>query len=157
MTAYDGEPVVEISSLRCISQLRGCGAPEAYIQLERSSPPYGKMSWEVDFDNFRTTSDAEGLGSSDWMNSVLFMYPARMILHLGSRNLRNLQILQKNPRASHTAVAMTRRGRHPQGVSRNFQNVTVVKLEELYSPEEGSYNILAVDRAVINHGYFPSI
>jgi acyl transferase domain-containing protein/NADPH:quinone reductase-like Zn-dependent oxidoreductase len=154
MTADDGELVVGIISLRCVSY--EAAAPQKPTSA-LSEAPYGEMSWEVDFDSLGTTSDAEGLKSSDWVNLALFKYPAKKVLHLGSLDV--LKILQKSPRASYTAVVMTDAEVDALKASlENFQSATVVKLEELHSLAKGSYDILAVDHGPYSiTNVFPSV
>ncbi|KAI5867271.1 KR domain-containing protein [Durotheca rogersii] len=148
MTAYDGELVVEVTNLRCVSY-------EAAVPQKPPSAlteaPYGEMVWGVDFDSLKTASDIDGLSIADLVNLALFKHPGKKVLHVGSSDARN--ILQKSPRAAYTIIARTDAEADALKTSlEEYQSATVLKPAEASSLAEGSYDILAVDQGAYTIG-----
>ncbi|KAI1387727.1 KR domain-containing protein [Hypoxylon trugodes] len=141
MTAHDGELVAEVRSLHCVSYEAALPQKAPSVLNEA---PFGEMSWEVDFDQLKTSLDVKEMTSSEWANLALFKYPTRKILHLGSRDA--LKILQKNPRASCTVVPTIEDEVESVKTSlAAFHNVTVTNPDELHNLGEGSFDMLVVE------------
>ncbi|KAI1842798.1 hypothetical protein JX266_010974 [Neoarthrinium moseri] len=142
MTADDGEVVVEITSLRCVSY--EAGVPQK-AESALSEAPYGKMAWEVDFDSLQSVSDVNGLTGADLTNLALFKNPGWKVLHLGTSHVH--EVLKKNPRADYTiAVMLDSEVEAVRAALVNYQSAKVAKLEDIYALSAESYDVVVVDQ-----------
>lgn len=142
MISENGEVVVEISSLRCVSY--EAGVPQK-ADAALSDAPYGNMVWDLDFDSLQTVSDIMDLNSADLVNLALFKNPGWRVLHLGSSFVQD--ILDKNRRADYT-VALTTDSEieTARAVLAQYRSAKVIKLEDVYSIAAGSFDVLVVNQ-----------
>jgi acyl transferase domain-containing protein/NADPH:quinone reductase-like Zn-dependent oxidoreductase len=141
MVAADGEVLAEISNLRCVSY-------EAAVPQKDSSAlrpaPYGEFTWEVDVDS---TDKVEDLSAADLTNSVLYKYPSKKVLHLGTRGVK--EILEKNTRATYNVLPLTEEDKEAaKAATEGSQGAKIVELEATAALPEGSFEVLVVDKGV---------
>ena len=125
LVADDGELLMEISDMRCVSY-------EAALPQRAEKPlnpqPYGEMAWNLDIDRLKYAAKIPNLSIPDIVHLSMFKKPGAKLLECGSYYAH--EILSRLEKSFYTACAATDHDiENIETVIKPFENAKVQKLD----------------------------